>query len=1235
MGRTWLILCAAALAACAGPPPDSQPHMADLDAVDVVAPRAEIIDGLAADSPDTALQDAGADLETLPDLASPDIPADADAEVATACRPAIEQCNGQDDDCDGETDEDTCDDGDPCSAGQCQGEAGCEFPALQGPCDDGDLCTVEDGCQEGICLGQPVQCDDGNLCTDDFCGDDGQCVFQASNIPCDDGNPCTVADGCEGGACAGVSVNCDCLQDENCAALEEGNLCNGTLYCNAEKWPYQCAVAPLTVVECPEPEGPDAPCLKAVCTPESAECVFEPQEDGIPCDDNDACSIGDACNAGMCAPGLPANCNDGNACTDDACGSGEGCIHEPNTLPCQDGNACTLFDHCDAGQCLGGDPADCDDGTPCTDDVCNPDIGCLHEANQADCDDGNLCTTGDHCEDGACAAGGAESCDDENVCTKDSCNPLVGCVHGPNSLPCTDGNACTVNDQCAEGKCVGGPPPDCDDGNLCTDDWCDLAAGCLHEANSESCDDANACTLADQCQGGWCVGGGPPDCQDSNPCTDDWCAPATGCVHEDNTKPCEDGSACTVGDQCAEGSCEPGSAAGCDDGNLCTDDSCEPLEGCLHAENVESCDDGNACTLADHCQGGWCVGGEPPDCQDGNPCTDDSCDPATGCVHADNAKPCDDGDACTLADLCGEGSCVPGGPANCADGNLCTDDWCDSLAGCLHEANAEPCDDGNTCTQDDHCSGGWCVGGAMLWCDDESFCTLDTCDPVGGCAHSSLECDDGNVCTDDWCNLETGCVFDTNQLECDDDDACTDGDVCFEGICEGETITCDDDYVCTVDTCDPETGCVFDEFFPCCGNSLAEPEEQCDDGNQQAWDGCTQCAISEFLVNTTWEYDQTSSRSAVAPFSDGRFAVAWTSLNESYKNGEIYGKVYGTDGQEVCPEFHVNSETTNMQQGAATAVLQDGSLLVVWESQHEEYDAYGVYLRRFDAECQALGPETGVDEWTIGDQDSADVAVLSDGRFVVVWESQYKDPPTFEYPDYSLGIGARLFNADGTPVGAEFSVNTYIDYGQVRPRVASFSSGGFIVVWDSWEQDGSDSAVVGQRFDAEGNKVGEEFIATVETFGSQEDPAVAVLNDDGFVVAWQSWANDQIRTRRFAANGTPLGDEVVASTKDMAKKRDPAFAPMPDGGFVIVWQYHESSPKYSIRQRRYGDDGSPQGPPENIDLYSNAHKDSSPSTTKLAGGGWLVAWQSHQLEGFPLDDIYAQRYDAEGNKLYH
>jgi hypothetical protein len=88
----------------------------------------------------------------------------------------------------------------------------------------------------------------------------------------------------------------------------------------------------------------------------------------------------------------------------------------------------------------------------------------------------------------------------------------------------------------------------------------------------------------------------------------------------------------------------------------------------VHVNNLNPCSDGNACTVGDTCGGGFCVGGAAPNCNDGNPCTDDSCDPASGCNHLDNNAPCNDGLSCTTGDTCKNGACAGNpSPPDCTE----------------------------------------------------------------------------------------------------------------------------------------------------------------------------------------------------------------------------------------------------------------------------------------------------------------------------------------------------------------------------------------------------------------------------------------------------------------------------------------------------------------------------------------------------------------------------------------
>ncbi len=774
--------------------------------------------------------------------------------------PNEEFCNGSDDNCNGEIDEGTCDDGNPCTLDECQPNQGCIFEPQEGmECDDGDPCTVAEICLDGLCQGSPVKCNDDNPCTDDLCDIDGGCIFEANQADCDDGNSCTVGDICKQESCAGTPVACDCETDSDCQVLEDGDSCNGTLYCDDEQLPFQCKTLPGSIVECPAPEGKNKLCLTAHCDPLDGSCSLVAANVGSPCDDGNKCTYSESCSEGSCVGGKPLNCNDGDLCTDDSCEPGIGCTTSHNNAPCEDGDSCTVNDFCSDGVCGAGVALDCDDNNACTNDICNPLKGCLHTNSSQPCDDLDPCTEQDSCSGGLCLGTVPKDCGDGNPCTDDTCIPLAGCSYNNNTNPCDDGNSCTLADKCLGGSCSPGQTLDCDDGNICTNDSCSPDEGCVHADNKSLCDDNNSCTSQDQCQAGMCIGSGDLDCDDGNPCTKDLCLADGGCQHENIVVPCNDNDLCTAGDICADGECQSGAAVDCDDDNVCTADSCDGGNGlCLHAPAAGECNDTNPCTTVDECIGGKCVGTVPPDCDDQNVCTTDYCDPTSGCIHSLNSAPCDDGNLCTTKDLCSLGECTGGPALVCTDNNPCTDDGCGPESGCTFTPNVAACDDGNACTDNDVCKSGWCSGGTTN-CDDLSPCTADTCDPGVGCIHlpadgacndgdactsddlcangqctggPAVNCNDGNICTDDGCDSNTGCTNTPADVGCDDDNACTVGDFCADSSCQPgpDAPDCDDNKLCTDDSCDPDGGCVN------ANNSVA-----CDDNNQ--------CTVGDICAN--------------------------------------------------------------------------------------------------------------------------------------------------------------------------------------------------------------------------------------------------------------------------------------------------------------------------------------------------------------------------------------------------
>jgi uncharacterized repeat protein (TIGR01451 family) len=312
---------------------------------------------------------------------------------------------------------------------------------------------------------------------------------------------------------------------------------------------------------------------------------------------SDLCTSNDVCNAGVCTAGEPTNCDDNSLCTDDSCDPAVGCINDSS---------------------LAGDL--CDDFVECTTNTCDPVLFCVFPPKAAgtSCDDGLTCTLTDQC-DGTGICGGSSVCDDNDPCTDDVADEgnACACTHPPSAAgtACDDASACTTQDACdGSGVCVGSQPLACDDNDACTTDSCDPATGCIHTA--VTCNDGNACNGTETCDAvTGCVAGTPLACNDGNACNGvETCAPATGCVAGTPV-------VCAASDQCHDvGTCNPGTG-------LCSNPA---------SPNGTACDDADACTTNEACNAGACAGGVAVTCaDDGDVCTANVCDPASGCVAND------------------------------------------------------------------------------------------------------------------------------------------------------------------------------------------------------------------------------------------------------------------------------------------------------------------------------------------------------------------------------------------------------------------------------------------------------------------------------------------------------------------------------------------------------------------------------------------------------------------------
>lgn len=144
------------------------------------------------------------------------------------------------------------------------------------------------------------------------------------------------------------------------------------------------------------------------------------------------------------------------------------------------------------------------------------------------------------------------------------------------------------------------------------------------------------------------------------------------------------------------------SDAAVDGADAASDAAVDAVGACVGMPEATPCDaDGNGCTM-DLCRRGVCVLGGEADCNDGVSCTTDRCTstgPSTfSCIHEVSG-------GCAI-----EGVCIADGAPNPDDSCQRCDDsaptqWTDSTG---------TCDDGDACTMDDQCGDGGCAGTPIL-----------------------------------------------------------------------------------------------------------------------------------------------------------------------------------------------------------------------------------------------------------------------------------------------------------------------------------------------------------------------------------------------------------------------------------------------------------------------------------------------------------------------------------------
>jgi hypothetical protein len=390
-----------------------------------------------------------------------------------------------------------------------------------------------------------------------------------------------------------------------------------------------------------------------------------------------------------------------------------------------------------------------------------------------------------------------------------------------------------------------------------------------------------------------------------------------------------------------------------------------------------------------------------------------------------------------------------------------------------------------------------------------------------------------------------------------------------------------------------------------------------------------------FQVNTSTAGEQQVT--SVAVDAAGDFIIVWDDYDGGGDDPEVMARRYDTAGTPIGAPFRVNPDAAGAQRDGAVSAAPDGGFVVAWrESAPVPPDTNGTSIRarRYDSVGVPAGTAFTVNTYAPGDQTYPAIAHDASGNFTIAWVSDGQDGD-------GTGVFAQRFDAAGTPVGAEFQVNTYTAANQSpnqAPAIAAAPDGTVIIVWYSAGQDDGNVSVSGggvyaQRYDSSGAALGPEFRVNEMTAGAQGVNGIDVATDalGNFVVAWnesqeglvQYLPGGNVAARRFDNSGTPLGGDFIVNSKIPQQQYLPAIAMDGAGNFLVSYVGQDRQGK-GILAQSFRSDGTRIGDEIRINIDANGDQDWDVAAGN-PNGQFLVAWDGDDGD---QSGVFARRFNT-------
>lgn len=400
---------------------------------------------------------------------------------------------------------------------------------------------------------------------------------------------------------------------------------------------------------------------------------------------------------------------------------------------------------------------------------------------------------------------------------------------------------------------------------------------------------------------------------------------------------------------------------------------------------------------------------------------------------------------------------------------------------------------------------------------------------------------------------------------------------------------------------------------------------------------------NEVLVSTRTveDYDVMDMPPLTAlALSNGKVVISWATNDSANTDGSdtaVVQTVMSTNGTNVSlTSTIVNSTTAGYQSGPVTTETADGGYFTVWYDNAQNWSGTQIRGQLFDANGIKIGGEVLVSSVGIETTDSIDMPpltaeTLSNGKLVVSWQTN--DDQNLDGSGNAVAQSVIEINGSSVVVGQTEIINTTTAGHQSGPVTVATADGGYLTVWYDNAQDWSGTAIRGQYFDANGDKLGNEILISnlgIETHDPIDMPpltAVALTNGN-VVVSWQTNDNQRLDGDQSAVAQTiiqtngltaTVGTTSLINAYTAGYQSAPVVVATADGGYFTAW-YDDaiSTPAGQIHGQFFDATGKPVGVQLDIggtNISGNDTNDMPPlEVTALANGKVVVSWQTDSTD---------------------